>query len=165
MSNFIRGSYLFNIQFKVFNLQLCGCRISGFDGPSLPSVKCCPSCSSTPGRISLLFVGISFKYTPLRCLKKVSSKDSARGSPKMAGGDPKKAKDIHFFLIWNTTAHSRGVTNWGTLWKWIFPDLCQFFRHFGSEYFLNIWFWFFWNYSNIHLIVMLISHFILNFKS
>ena len=44
-----------------------------FDGPSLPSVKCCPSCSSTPGQISLL---ISFKYTPLRCLKKVLSKDS-----------------------------------------------------------------------------------------
>ena len=159
MSNFIRGSYLFNIQFKVFNLQLCGCRISGFDGPSLPSVKCCPSCSSTPGRISLLFVEIPFKYTPLKdAWKKFRQK--ILGSPKMAGGDPKKAKDIHFFLIWSTTAHGRGVTNWGTLWKWIFPDLWQFFRHFSSEYFLNIWF--FRNYSHIHLIIMLISHFILN---
>jgi len=79
----------------------------------------------------------------------------------MAGEDPKKAKDIHFFLIWGTTTYYRGVTNWGTLWKWISPDLQQFFPHFSSQYFLNIWF--FRNYSHIHFIIMLISHFILNF--
>ena len=37
------------------------------------------------------------------------------GSPKMAGEDPKKVKDIHFFLIWGTTTYDRGVTNLGTL--------------------------------------------------
>ena len=44
-----------------------------FDGPSVPSENCCSSCSSTTGPISLLFVGISPKWTHLRCLIEISS--------------------------------------------------------------------------------------------
>jgi len=46
------------------------------DGPSVPSGKCCSPCPSTTGPISLLLVGTWSKYTPLRCLSKVSSKIS-----------------------------------------------------------------------------------------
>ena len=46
------------------------------DGPSVPSGKCCSSCPSTTGPISLLLVETWSQYTPLRCLSKVSSKIS-----------------------------------------------------------------------------------------
>ena len=37
------------------------------------------------------------------------------GPPKMAGEDPKKAKETRFLSIWGTTAHGGGVPLSGTL--------------------------------------------------
>ncbi len=46
---------------------------------------------------------------------------------------PQKRKDSGLVRICGTSTHGGGVTNLGTLWKWIFPELWRFFWNYSGQ--------------------------------
>ena len=60
-----------------------------FDGPSVPSGKCCSSCPSTTGPISLLFVGTWSQLHPSK-MPDQSFLQNFWGLPKWQGETPKR---------------------------------------------------------------------------
>ena len=52
---------------------------------------------------------------------------------------PQKRKDSGLVRIWGTSTHGGGVTNLGTLWKWIFPELWWFLENFTVVYSSHYW--------------------------